>query len=369
MGLAICSLTYWCGLSTIFVSVPAQRAAVRLKPAPGNQVGRCLTNQSFIRFHSDTLQYKKQRTCRNSVHKKPTLHSSGWEFRQCFISESNKRIIPFFDPVPVRYTEDYRSSSSIINNPERREKDVNKKAKWWFALTFLYELPNHLDFWRLVVRIGESLALAPGKTQMQMQLYQWAGGRTCGNCETVLHMGEGQMSFSSLLILLPFAKLVCQSKSSPFYPTSLQPSPQSLGSQYADPVPKRRRYHLKKEFSKIHVNWTLGKTQLVSHIPHFLPQSAKVIHTLSEGKSSKFPSSGSLSGPGGKVIEGLVKMCLSDTMTVNIAKAIPSKKRLPIAIGCHNYERCCHDQLYSLRLVFIVLEIPPDPFTTTETWP
>ena len=164
-----------------------------------------------------------------------------------------------------------------------------------------------------------------------MQLYRWAGEQTCGNCEIVLHMGEGQASFSSLLVLLPFAKLVCQSKSNPFYPTSLQPSSQSLGSQCADPVPKRRRYHLKKGV-EVHANWTLRNTA-VSHIPHFWPQSAKVIHALSKGKSSKFPISGSLGGPGGKVIERLVKICLSD-MTVNIAKAIPSKKRLPIATGC-----------------------------------
>ena len=147
------------------------------------------------------------------------------------------------------------------------------------------------------------------------------------------------MSFSSLLILLPFAKLVCQSKLNPFYPASLQPSLQSLGSQYADPVPKRRRYHLKKGV-EIHADWTLRNTA-VSHIPHFLPQSAKVIHTLSEGKSSKFPRSGSLGGPGGKAIECLAKICLID-MTVNIAKAIPSKKRLPIATRCYNYYRCCY---------------------------
>ena len=45
----ICCLTNWCGCSTIVMSDWAQRAAVCLKPAPGNQAGICRTVQLLRR--------------------------------------------------------------------------------------------------------------------------------------------------------------------------------------------------------------------------------------------------------------------------------------------------------------------------------
>ena len=80
----------------------------------------------------------------------------------------------------------------------------------------------------------------------------------------------------------------------------------------------------------------------VRHVPHFLPQSEKVIHVFPVGKSSKFWRRGSFGGPGGKTIERLVKNFFSNTI-VNIANAISSNGSMTIDNGMH----CYHVHLYS----------------------
>ena len=57
------------------------------------------------------------------------------------------------------------------------------------------------------------------------------------------------------------------------------------------------------------------------HVPHFSPQSENVVHALPVGKSNKLPRRGSFDGPGGKAIERLVKIFLSNR-TVDIANAM-----------------------------------------------
>ena len=91
----------------------AQRAAVCLKPAPGNQAGTCRTVQLLMKI---SMNYIKQiHTSRDEVDQETSWGSWKRKLFNCNFNVGQEGVIALFNPVTVGDTHDYctRGSTEI----------------------------------------------------------------------------------------------------------------------------------------------------------------------------------------------------------------------------------------------------------------